>query len=97
MAAERFVLYWECRRDLFGSDKFHLRMTLSEALRDDVPTLMAGAFCLLPHLDLSGRHLIFVEPHRMSFEGYTAESMVSGLRCVFGVIGNVLTHTAFQP
>jgi len=52
-------------------------MTLSEALRDDTPALAAGAFCLLPRLDASGRHLMFIEPHRMTFEGYTPESMVS--------------------
>ena len=78
LAAERFVRYWEARRELFGPDKYYLRMALSEAVRDDLAALRAGLFCILPHPDLSGRHLLFLEPTKHTREGYTSQSMVSG-------------------
>jgi len=54
-------------------------MTLSEALRDDLVALQAGVCCILPYLDLSGRHLLFMEPTRHTREGYTSQSIVSGI------------------
>jgi len=80
LAAQRFVKYWESRRDVFGEEKFTLPMTLSEALRDDVTAIETGMYCLLPEKDLSGRQMIFLEPHRHTGEGYSAESLVR-LRC----------------
>lgn len=76
MAAQRFVRYWSARREVFGEDKFVEKMTLSEALRDDLVALEAGMCCLLPYPDLSGRQVIYVEPKRHTREGYTSESMV---------------------
>ena len=78
LAAHRFVDYWESRRQVFGEEKYLLPMTLSEAARDDANAIEAGMYCLLPKKDLSGRQLIFCEPHRHTGEGYTSESMVSG-------------------
>lgn len=81
LAAERFVNYWEARRALLGPD-YHLRMTLSEAFCDDVDALEKGVFSILPHPDLNGRPLVYVEAHRNTGVGYTAESLVSEtLRC----------------
>lgn len=77
LAAQRFVYYWEARRSVFGEGKFTLPLTLSEALRDDFAAIEAGVYCLLPHKDLSGRQLIYLEPHRHTGEGYTSESLVS--------------------
>lgn len=54
-----------------------MRMTLAEALRDDLVALEAGLICRLPHLDLSGRQIIYAEPSRHTRHGYTSESMVS--------------------
>lgn len=79
LAAKRFANYWQGRKDLFGHEKFTLPMTLSGALCDDVIALQTGAFCLLPHPDLSGRRIIFSDVHRHTREGYTTESLVSGL------------------
>jgi hypothetical protein len=47
LAADRFVNYWNARRDAFGP-KFIERMPLAEALNDDILALEAGLFCLLP-------------------------------------------------
>ena len=71
--------YWESRKELFGPDKFVMRMTLSEALRDDLAAVKACIFRPLPHLDASGRQLLLVEPSRHTGEGYTSESMVSSV------------------
>lgn len=62
---------------MFGSDKFHLPMTLTGALRDDLAALGAGVYRLLPIRDSSGRQLILVEPCRNTGEGYSDESLVS--------------------
>jgi hypothetical protein len=77
LAAQRFVTYWECRRSVFGEDKFTLPLTLSGALRDDIAAIKAGMYTLLPHKDLSGRQIIYLEPHRHTRKGYSSESMVS--------------------
>jgi hypothetical protein len=61
---------------VFGTEKFVLRMTLSEALRDDLVALEVCVCSLLPHLDSSGRQLLFWEVTRHTREGYTSESMV---------------------
>ena len=76
LGAQRFVNYWESRREVFGPEKFLMRMTLSEALRDDLDAIESGVLCLLPHLDSSGRQLVFFEPHRRSGELYSSESLV---------------------
>lgn len=77
LAAQRFVRYWEARREVFGSEKYTLKMTLSEALKDDLVALGTCVYTLLPHPDLAGRQILFMEPNRHSRKGYTSESMVS--------------------
>jgi len=52
------------------------RMSLAEALNDDILALEAGLFCLLPSRDTSGRLIVYVDPSRHTREGYSAESMV---------------------
>jgi len=54
-----------------------MRMTLSEALRDDLVALETGIYYLLPHLDLSGRRLLYFAPWRHTREGYDTDSLVS--------------------
>ena len=54
-----------------------MRMTLSEALKEDLVALDTCVYTLLPHRDLSGRQILYMEPHRHSRKGYTSESMVS--------------------
>ena len=76
LAAYRFINYWEGRREVFGADKYLQRMTLSEALREDLVALEAACKCLLPGVDASGRPIIFFNPPRHTREGYTSESMV---------------------
>jgi len=78
LAAQRFVNYWQGRREVFGEGKYLLPMTLSGALRDDLAAIETGMYLLLPKKDLSGRQIIFMEPHRHTGEGYTPESLVSG-------------------
>jgi len=70
------VKYWECRRDVFGPEKYVLRLTLSEALRGDLAALKAGVFRLLPHKDLNGRRLLFLEASRHSKVCCTTESLM---------------------
>jgi len=71
------VNYWERRKEVFGAQKYVMRMTLSEALCDDLVALEAGVYLLLPHADTSGRKLLYWEPHRHTRQGYTSESLVS--------------------
>jgi len=60
-----------------------MRMTLSEALRDDLDAIEDGVLTILPHLDLSGRQLVYAEPNRRTEGVYSSESLVSGSRlCV---------------
>ena len=68
--------YWESRREVFGPEKYLMRMTLSEALRDDLDALKDGVLCLLPYLDLSGRQLLYFEPNLRSEGIYSSESLV---------------------
>jgi hypothetical protein len=76
-AAERFVRYWEGRREVFGNEKYVLPMTLSEALKDDLAAIEAGVYLPLPKKDLSGRSMMYLEPHRNTGKGYSSESLVS--------------------
>ena len=62
---------------MFGPDKFTQRMTLSEALCDDVEALKAGVLTLLPNRDSSGRQLLLVDPQCHCRESYESASMVS--------------------
>jgi hypothetical protein len=78
-ATQRFVKYWKMRREVFGPDKFVMPMTLSGALRDDLVALETGWMTLLPKCDLSGRGLLYMVPSRHKGEGYTSESLVSGV------------------
>lgn len=64
---------------MFGPDKFVLPLTLSQALKDDIPAIEAGVHRLLPHPDSYGRRLLFIEPHRHTRKGYTSESLVRAL------------------
>ena len=67
---------------MFGQEKFALRMTLSDALCDDLVAIEACLCRLLPHLDTSGRQLLLLEPCRHTREGYTSESMVRSVDVV---------------
>ena len=78
LAARRFVHYWESRRQVFGPEKYTKRMTLSEAVRDDLVALKAGVFNLLPKPDVSGRQMAYVALTRHTMDGYDSESLVSG-------------------
>lgn len=79
LAAQRFVNYWEGRRQVFGDDKYLLSMTLAEALKDDLVALDSCVYTLLPYPDRSGRQILYMEPHRHSRKGYDSESMVNRL------------------
>jgi hypothetical protein len=57
-------------------------MTLSGPLCDDLAAVEACTYHPLPHLDASGRQLVFIDPKRHTREGYSSESMV---RCVGGL------------
>ena len=92
LAAQRFVKYWEGRREVFGPEKFVMRMTLAEALRDDVVAIEAGMCCLLPQPDLHGRQVFYLEPRRHTREGYTSESMVRK-QCLVWTLRFILCHS----
>lgn len=77
LAAKRFVNYWRCRKQLFGPEKYLMRMTLGEALKDDLEAIEDGVFCLLPFKDSSGRQLLHLEPGRKSDGQYSSGSLVS--------------------
>lgn len=68
--------YWTSRRELFGEEKYLLRMSIGEALRDDLVALETGFHSLLPNLDASGRPIIYCVPSTHTREGYTSESQV---------------------
>ena len=77
MAAQRFVTYWKCRREVFGPDKFAEPMTLSGAFRDDLKALQTGVCRLLPKPDASGRPIIVTTPSLNTRGGYDSDSLVS--------------------
>jgi hypothetical protein len=79
LAALRFVNYWTARREVFGPIKFTMRMTLGEALKDDLDAIEDGVFTILPHLDASGRQMLYMEPHRRSRGQYSSESLVRSI------------------
>ena len=83
LGARRFVNYWKCRREVFGADKYVMKMTLSEALRDDLTALETCVYCLLPRLDVSGRQILYLHPSHHSREGYTSDSMVSAKSAMY--------------
>lgn len=86
-------MYWEKRKEVFGPEKFTMRMTLSEALCDDLVALEVGFFQLLPKLDSSGRQLMLLTPAYHNKEGYTSDSLVSTLlACVGGACDTTLSH-----
>jgi len=62
---------------VFGPEKYLQRITLSEAMRDDFVALGAGVYTVLPHPDLSGRQILYMEPRCHTREGYSSESLVS--------------------
>jgi hypothetical protein len=61
---------------VFGDDKYLMRMTLGEALADDLKAIEDGVFALLPKRDASGRQLVYVEPNRRTEGLYSSESLV---------------------
>jgi hypothetical protein len=62
---------------VFGPEKYLMRMTLSEAISDDLVALENCPFFLLPKRDASGRQVLYLDPSRHTREGYTSESLVS--------------------
>jgi hypothetical protein len=76
LGAQRFVNYWESRRQVFGPVKFVWRMTLSEALCDDLDAIETCVCRPLSNADASGRQLLLVSPGRHTRVGYSRESMV---------------------
>lgn len=79
LGARRFVSYWQCRREVFGRDKFTMRMTFGEALKDDLVALQTCTYCLLPQRDRSGRQILYLDPARHTRDGYDSESLVSNV------------------
>lgn len=50
-------------------------MTLAGALKDDLVALEAGPYRLLPFKDISGRSLLYWEPHLHIRKGYSSDSL----------------------
>jgi len=84
-AAQRFVNYWESRRELFGEEKYLMSMTLSGAVCDDLAALEAGWLCLLPKLDASGRQLLYMVPelHKNATESTVRDIWSTLFLCLF--------------
>jgi hypothetical protein len=85
-AARRFVNYWEGRLEIFGSERYVLPITLNEALAGDIDAIHAlesGLLKLLPHRDISGRQILFLEPCRHTKIGF---SSAGALRAVWYII-----------
>lgn len=92
LAASRFAKYWEGRRKVFGS-KYLERLTLAEALRDDLVALEAGTLCLLPSRDVSGRPIVYSNPSRHTREGYTSKSMLRAFWYIIEVVAEENTDS----
>lgn len=73
-----------------------MRLTLSEALKDDIVALEAGVHQLVPLKDSSGRQLLFVSPHNHTGEGYTSDSLVSELCCLNTFITHSINESYFR-
>jgi hypothetical protein len=77
-AAQRLLLYWTVRRDLFG-DVCYCPLTLEGAMKDDIEYLKKGfMYLLLP--DAHGRPVVFVD--RVRITNRTAARAVVA-RCLF--------------
>lgn len=74
-ASRRLVSYWERRRELFGSEKVYLPLTLDGAMRDDVDNLSQGFVSALPVKDLNGRGIFFCNSGHLDWSKYSRESM----------------------
>jgi hypothetical protein len=61
-ASKRLALYWKVRKDVFGTDRAFLPMTICSggAMVDDLSKLQLGCLQLLPN-DIHGRLVIFVD------------------------------------
>jgi hypothetical protein len=94
LGAQRFVNYWQRRRQIFGPTKYILPMTLRGALSDDLAAMEAGMFQILPRLDLSGRALLFVDSHRNTRRGYSSESMLRVLWYMLELISEKTTDSS---
>ena len=90
LAAQRFALYWESRLEIFGPIKYLQRMTLTEAFKDDWVAIEHGVACILPHLDASGRMILYVEPHRRSStqHTYSPQSLLRAFWYLMEVLSN---------
>eukprot|EP00546_Thalassionema_frauenfeldii_P022251 CAMPEP_0178907340 /NCGR_PEP_ID=MMETSP0786-20121207/7318_1 /TAXON_ID=186022 /ORGANISM="Thalassionema frauenfeldii, Strain CCMP 1798" /LENGTH=336 /DNA_ID=CAMNT_0020579131 /DNA_START=258 /DNA_END=1268 /DNA_ORIENTATION=- len=73
-AAASLVKYWRLRKELFGSDKAFLPMTITGALRDDTETLDIGLAMLLPN-DCHGRTVFYFNQSGFSSPPIDKESM----------------------
>lgn len=81
---------------MFG-DKFALRMSLSEALSDDLVAIQAGVYSLLPH-DLSGRRILYIAQWRHTRKGYDTDSLVSLLTCYRSMsLSNMPSYSNNEP
>lgn len=76
LAAQRFVSYWEERRNVFGPKKFVMKMTLGDALANDLEAIRDGVIRLLPSVDESGRRMLFIQPSNRTKGRYSSESLV---------------------
>ena len=83
--------YWKSRREVFKS-KYLERLTLSEALRDDLVALEANLYWLLPMPDVSGRPIIYMNPSKHTRENYSSESMVSLIRKALCLAESLSSH-----
>ena len=73
LAASRFVRYWKRRKELFGSDMFHLPLKAEGALKADIASLELGRFVILPKPDNFGRTIMLHSEHTPP---YNLQSMV---------------------
>lgn len=60
-AARRMCLFFEEKLRLFGDEKLVQKLTLADLSEADVTSLFNGAGHLLPHKDISGRLVFFVD------------------------------------
>mmetsp|Transcript_17006 Transcript_17006/g.37025 ORF Transcript_17006/g.37025 Transcript_17006/m.37025 type:complete len:578 (-) Transcript_17006:34-1767(-) len=77
-AAARFVRYWKKRKELFGTDNYHLPLTATCALKDDVSSLEFGRFVILPEPDKHGRTVMLYTETRGAYNG---KSLLRAMFC----------------
>jgi hypothetical protein len=76
-ASRRMVNFFKAKLELWGEDKLHRQIVLTDLSHDDRATLESGVAQVLPFRDRSGRPVIFASIREFSSHFKTYQNLVS--------------------